>query len=123
LSFYSNLRYHDVNNSTHATRPNDSQNELNNNNVHETPWKKALKLFATVITVGYIIYKMGLLRAVPDFMSNMISVGPRAISRVTEIEHIPKPGINASVHALIESPISFMTLVTFAGGLSLALGL
>lgn len=90
------------------------------------PFKKTLKYTACLLTIGAFLWKMGALRAIPDFLSSalsLISTPTLSTTHVTNSINIPKPNIESTLKVIMETPMTPFAIVTGVGVLTVGLGL
>jgi hypothetical protein len=90
------------------------------------PWKKVLIASATLITISAIAWKMISMRAIPNFLGNMISLVPLPVGSLNipkDVVSVPKPNIETTMRAIMETPLTPLTIAASVGVLSITLGL
>jgi hypothetical protein len=69
-----------------------------------------------------MLWKMGAMRSIPNFMTNMISLMPTPrVSPSALDKDIPLPSTR-SLQAIMESPLTPLTIVTGIGVITISLG-
>jgi hypothetical protein len=89
------------------------------------PWKKLLTYSACTLTVLMFLYKMGIMRMIPNFMSNVISIIPLPKMDTTSstpiietVKEMPKP----SIRDLLDTPLTPVGIVTGIGVATVTVG-
>jgi hypothetical protein len=88
-------------------------------------WKRLLGSAACLITIGLFIWKMGGMRAIPDFLTNMIGVVPGIVQEATSktTKETSKEGLNLTIDTIMETPLTPITIVTGVGLLTIGIGM
>lgn len=88
------------------------------------PWRKTLTYSACFVGLFAFLWKMGALRKLPDFLSSVLACAPTmsTASPVINEVNIPKPDIEYTLKAFMESPLTPLTLVSGVGVLTIGLG-
>jgi len=63
---------------------------------------------------------MGALRAIPNFLSNMITIVPSG--GIHPVKEISKEGVSNTLHTMMETPLTPLTIVASIGILTLGIG-
>jgi hypothetical protein len=82
-------------------------------------YQKYVAWGACIMTTFFFLYKCGKLRAIPDFLSNMINITPNII----QDSHISYSDIKPEkiMHTLMETPLTPITLVSSIGVITISL--
>jgi hypothetical protein len=80
-------------------------------------WKRTIGYGACLVTVGLFIWKMGAMRAIPDFLTNMIGIVPSLAQEAGSktAKDTSKEGLNQIFETIMETPLTFITIVTGVG--------
>lgn len=86
-------------------------------------WKKIIGYSAGLLLISSFLWKMGAMRAIPNFASSLINFIPAPPTlNVTNIaKDTPKPQIDTTLQHIMETPITPFAIVTGMGVLSLGL--
>lgn len=95
----------------------------------ETPWAAILKWSACFFIFTGFLYKMGILRMIPDFASGIINILPmpsslnptKTVENISENIKIPNPKIESTFSMLMETPITPLALLTGIGILTVSI--
>jgi hypothetical protein len=91
------------------------------------PWKKVLIASATLITVTAITWKMISMRAIPNFLGSMMSLIPMptipSMNLSNEASSLPKPDFTNTMRAVMETPLTPITIATGVGIFTISLGI
>lgn len=87
-------------------------------------WTKAAGWSLGLLIVGGFLWKMGAMRAIPNFASGLIKLIPMPeMNTTTIIKETPKPKIDATITAIMETPLTPLAIITGVGLLSISLGI
>lgn len=85
--------------------------------------KKIAGCSAGLILVGTFLWKMGTMQAIPNYAAGLIKLIPIPEMNTTSIiKETPKPEIDTTIRAIMETPLTPLTIVTGIGLLSVSQG-
>ena len=90
--------------------------------LQQWPWKKMVTASICLLAIGGFLYKMAAWRMLPGFASNLISLAPTSLLSKPS-QDIPKPNIEKTFNAFMETPLTPITILTCVGGLTISLGI
>lgn len=87
-------------------------------------WKRVIGYTACLLTIGAFLWKMGALLAIPNFLSNMIRIVPAILPSggIHPVKEISKEGMSNTLHTMMETPLTPLTIVASIGILTLGIG-
>jgi hypothetical protein len=88
-------------------------------------WKRTLGYGACLVTVGLFIWKIGAMRAIPDFLTNMIGIVPSLAQEAgcKTAKETSKEGFNHTFDTIMETPLTPIAIVTGVGLLTVGIAM
>jgi|SRR5271156_691355 len=88
-------------------------------------WKKTFGWSVCLLTVLAMLWKMGALRSIPNFLGQLTHIVPDVLSPLTKqsSSDIAKEHVSTTLHTVLDTPLTPLTIVTGVGVLTLGVGL
>lgn len=88
------------------------------------PWKRLMTWSSCLLLLGGFLWKMGMMRALPDFAGSFLNVIPKLTpSNISSVKEIPKPSATNIVETLAHTPLTPIGIVAGVGVITVSLGI